>query len=247
MRYLILSDIHSNYQAFSRILEEEEYDAVLFLGDIVGYAGDPYLCYKTFLECGGRGVLGNHEFGAIKPHTLLHFSENARLGMQNTLRSIPAEYVTHMATLPDVLEVEDFLLCHTMLGKPMDFPYVFPEDKDSPYLRESFQLMRSQNKRILFTGHTHRPCIFKESLTGQIETYKAHDGVVYLDEQPYVINVGSVGQPRNGNPKAQYVVYDALERRVTFKSQKYDISGAEARIREAGLPDFLWQRLYQGI
>lgn len=246
MRYLILSDIHSNYQAFTKILSSEKWDAVLFVGDIIGYGADPYFCYKKFLELGGTGVLGNHEYGVIEPATLSKFSENARKGILYTIKHIPEEYVEHMRTLPTVLEVEDFVLCHAMLGDPLSFQYVFPENKDSLYLAESFDVLHSLNKKIQFTGHTHRPCIFKKNNQEAIEVYPIHHGEIYLDDAYYVINVGSVGQSRNGIPKAHYVVYDSVKRGVIFRALDYDIKEAAERIFKADLPEFLGQRLYLG-
>ncbi|HSR04366.1 MAG TPA: metallophosphoesterase family protein, partial [Proteiniclasticum sp.] len=100
MKYLILSDIHSNIQAFTKVVESEKYDKILFLGDVIGYGADPYLCYKFFLELGGAGVIGNHEYGVIKPFTLVNFSENARVGVMHTIKSLPKEYMDHMKKLP---------------------------------------------------------------------------------------------------------------------------------------------------
>lgn len=246
MRYLILSDIHSNYQAFTKILNTEKYDEVLFVGDIIGYGADPYFCYKRFLELGGQGVIGNHEYGVIEPETLSKFSENAKKGILYTIKHIPKEYMQHMRTLPSLLEKEDFILCHAMLGDPLSFQYVFPENKDSVYLAESFDVLEKMHKKIHFTGHTHKPCIFKKKPEGFIEVYPIHHGDIYLDEASYVINVGSAGQSRNGIPKAHYVVYDSVKRRVMFRSLDYDIKEAAERILKADLPEFLGQRLYLG-
>lgn len=247
MRYLILSDIHSNKHALKKVISEEKYDEILFLGDVVGYGGDPYYCYKTFLEKGGHGVMGNHEYGIVYPPSLLHFSENARLGIGYSSRHLPQEFKEHMSMLPGFLKVDQAILCHSMLGNPFSFQYVFPEDKDSAYLKGSFKKLRELQAKVMFTGHTHRPCIFKEKSDGQIERYKSMEGDLYLDDHLYVINVGSVGQPRNRNPKAQYVLYDTSLHKVTFKAMEYDIKGAASKIIEEGLPDFLADRLFEGI
>lgn len=247
MKYLILSDIHSNIQAFSKVVENEKYDKILFLGDVIGYGADPYLCYKNFLELGGEGVIGNHEYGVIKPFTLVNFSENARLGVMHAIKSLPKEYVDHMKNLPEFLQMEDFILCHSMLGFPFEFPYVFPEDKDSIFLRESFSNMKKHGVKIMFTGHTHKPCIFKYKSDETIEMYDSKSGDIYLDENYYIINVGSVGQSRNSIPKAHYVVYDTSIRKVSFSALDYNVREAANRIEEEGLPDFLAKRLYLGI
>ena len=247
MKYLILSVIHSNIQAFTKVLETEKYDKILFLGDVIGYGADPYLCYKRFLELGGEGVLGNHEYGVIKPFTLVNFSENARLGVMHTIKNLPKEYVDHMKKLPEIIQVEDFVLCHSMLGHPLEFPYVFPENKDSVFLRESFAAMKKYGAKVMFTGHTHKPCIFKYKSDETIEMYDSQNGDIYLDENLYIINVGSVGQSRNSIPKAHYILYDTNERKVAFRAVDYNIKEAARRIEDAGLPDFLAKRLFLGI
>ena len=247
MRYLILSDIHSNIQAFVKVVETEKYDKVLFLGDIIGYGGDPYLCYKKFLELGGTGVLGNHEYGAVNPHSLINFSENARLGVLYSIKNISAEYLNSMVLLKSTLIIEDFILCHAMLNNPLQFYYVFPEDKDSVYLQDTFSKMAEVGVKVMFTGHTHKPCIFKQNEKGMTEIYKSSNGDLFLDDNYYVINVGSVGQSRNNVPKAHYVVYDSIARQVSFKSLEYNIKEASKSIEKAGLPDFLAERLFLGI
>lgn len=247
MKYLILSDVHSNIHALNKIIDNEKYDQMLFLGDVIGYGGDPQLCYKKFLEAGGTGVLGNHEYGVIKPFTLINFSENARLGVLHSIKKLPKEYVDHMKQLPETLQRDDFILCHSMLEHPLEFQYVFPEDKDSDYLRSSFRRMKELGVKVMFTGHTHKPCIFKQKSDETIEMYKSMDGDIFLDENLFIINAGSVGQSRNNVPKAHYVIYDTAKRRVTFKSVDYNIADAADRIHEEGLPDFLAQRLYLGI
>ncbi len=247
MKYLILSDIHSNKQALKKVINEEKYDEVLFLGDIIGYGGDPYYCYKTFLDLGGKGVMGNHEYGIVYPPSLLNFSENARLGVIYSSSHLSDEFKEHMSNLPGFLKVGDAVLCHSMLENPFSFQYVFPEDKDSLFLRESFKKLRELKATVMFTGHTHKPCIFKEKSNGIIERYQSMGGDLYLDDHLYVINVGSVGQPRNKNSKAQYVLYDTIQNKVTFKSMEYDIKAAAKKIGEEGLPEFLGNRLYDGI
>lgn len=246
MRYLILSDIHSNFQALTKVLETEKYERVIFLGDIVGYGADPYFCYKKFLEYGGVGVVGNHEYGVMHPETLIRFSENAKKGILYSIKNLPKEYIDHMKELPETLMMEDFILCHAMLGNPLSFQYVFPENKDSIFLEESFEKLRGSGHKIQFTGHTHRPCIFKKKENEPVEVYPIHHGDIYLDDAYYVLNVGSVGQSRNGIPKAHYAVYDSVKRRVMFRAVEYDIKEAAERILKADLPEFLGQRLYLG-
>lgn len=247
MKYLILSDVHSNIQALNKIIETEKYDQILFLGDIIGYGGDPQLCYKKFIECGGEGVLGNHEYGVMKPFTLVNFSENARLGVLHTIKKLPKEYIDHMKNLPETLQREDFVLCHAMLEHPLEFQYVFPEDKDSAYLLNSFRRMKEIGAKVMFTGHTHKPCIFKQKSDETVEMYKSINGDIFLDDNLFIINTGSVGQSRNTIPKAHYVLYDTSKRRVEFKSLDYNIADAAHRIHEEGLPEFLAQRLFLGI
>lgn len=246
MRYLILSDIHSNYDALSAAIREENYDKVLFLGDIIGYGAEPDRCYDKFLDLGGIGVMGNHEFGVVHPETLFMFSDNARKGILYTMKNLKLRNLEHLKNLPFELRIEDFMLCHTMLDSPKDFNYVFPEEKYSGHLEDTFARMRREGIHLLFTGHTHHPCIFQEA-DGAIEVYRTNEAEFFLDDKYYVVNVGSVGQARNRLAKAQYAVYDSEERRISFKATEYDIEEAARKIRAAGLPDFLADRLFDGI
>lgn len=247
MKFLILSDIHSNIQAFSKVVDNEKYDRIFFLGDIIGYGADPYDCYTKFQELGGDGVLGNHEYGVVNPLTLKKFSENARLGVLHSIKKLPEDAVQHMRLLPEYIQFEECIFCHSMLEQPLDFVYVFPEDKDSTFLLGSYRRMKELGAKVMFTGHTHKPCIFKQTDHEGVEIYQSKDGDIYLDDKLYIINVGSVGQSRNGVPKAHYAVYDTVERKVSFKSVDYNIKEAAERIEEEGLPEFLAKRLYLGI
>ena len=246
MRYLILSDIHSNYDALSAALRDDTYDKVLFLGDIIGYAAEPDRCYDKFLDLGGVGVMGNHENGVVHPETLFMFSDNARKGILYTMKNLKERNLEHLKHLPFKLYIEDFVICHTMLDAPEDFSYVFPEERHSRHLMDSFARMKQEGVHLLFTGHTHHPCIFRED-EGEIEVYRTNEAEIYLDDKYYIVNVGSVGQARNGLPKAQYAVYDSEERKISFKAVEYDIEEAARKIREAELPDFLADRLFEGI
>ncbi|WP_312654447.1 metallophosphoesterase family protein [Proteiniclasticum sp.] len=247
MKYLILSDIHSNIQALNKVVDNEKYDRIIFLGDIIGYGADPFLCYKKFLELGGESAMGNHEYGVLNPLSLMNFSENARLGVLHTIKNLPEEYVNHMRNLPEYIQLDDCIFCHSMLDQPLDFSYVFPEDKDSIFLLASYRRMSELGAKIMFTGHTHKPCIFKMTGNEGVEIYPSKDGDIYLDDKLYIINVGSVGQSRNSIPKAHYAVYDTDERKVSFKSVDYNIREAAGRIEEEGLPELLAKRLYLGI
>lgn len=247
MRYLILGDIHSNSEALEEILGNEKYDKVLFLGDIIGYAAEPDKCYDRFLQLGGLGVLGNHESGAIRQESLFIFSSNARKGILHALKTMKPENLEHMKSLPLSREVSDIAICHTYLDAPADFNYIFPEDKDSVHLKKTFSIMKQKGIRALFTGHTHTPCIFRESSDGSVEVFKTGESVLFLDERPVVINPGSAGQARNRVPRAHYAVYDDVLKKVTFRTRDYDKSSTARKIREADLPEFLALRLFEGI
>lgn len=247
MRYLIVGDIHSNTEALEEILGNERFDKVLFLGDIIGYAAEPDKCYDRFLKLGGLGVLGNHESGAIRQESLFVFSSNARKGILHALKTMKRENLEHMKSLPLHLEISDIAICHTLLDAPGEFNYVFPEDKDSVHLKKTFEIMKQKGIRALFTGHTHYPCIFRESSDGSIEVFKTGESILFLDDRPVVINPGSAGQARNRIPRAHYAVYDDVEKKVYFRTTDYDKTTAARKIRDAGLPEFLASRLTEGI
>lgn len=240
MRYGIFSDIHSNLEALGVVLEayaKENIDKYICLGDIVGYAVDYAVCIQKVKELGAIVIAGNHDWAAVELVSLEYFNPVAKEAIAWTKDKLSAEDKDFLAPLELVKEIDDFQIVHGTLDKPQDFNYM----TDSYIATKTFDLMR---KNICFIGHTHIPGVFIEN--DEYVTYSSRPDYKLDDNKKYIINVGSVGQPRDGNPDSSYCIFDTDINEIQIKRISYDIPKTQNKIIKAGLPLFLAQRLSQG-
>ena len=243
MRYLILSDIHANLQALNAVLSDAarlEYDETLVLGDLVGYGADPAGVIERVFGLGPAAMVrGNHDKLCAGLDRAVNFSPDARASIEWTTRMLSAEDLGRLASLPaGPRSVEDgILICH---GAPLDEDHyiVTPED--------ALLAMARMRGRLCLFGHTHCPVVF-----GPVKLVRSEPGSTELrlpsDQHARVLaNIGSVGQPRDGNPRAAYGILDTSAHRLLLRRVTYDVPGAQARIRDAGLPATLAERLSLG-
>jgi predicted phosphodiesterase len=244
VRYLILSDIHANRQALEAVLEDAGsigYDAVLCLGDIVGYGADPVAAIEQTLALAPAAIVrGNHDKIAAGLESTAFVNEVARRSLEWTQQALsPSERIT-LAELPKgpLLVTPAIEICH---GAPFD---------EDAYIFDASDAARAINAAaapLCLFGHTHLPAFFTTSASPPPAiTGRNDDEVVLPDDGPALVNVGSVGQPRDGDPRAAYGVLDLEARRVRFRRVVYDVKSAQQRILAAGLPFRLAQRLGQG-
>jgi predicted phosphodiesterase len=243
MRYLVLSDLHANLEACDAVLADAAavgYDRVLLLGDLVGYGGDPAPVLDRALALQPlTAIRGNHDkvCAGLVPAT--EFNDAARLAAEWTARTLDAEHLRTLAALaPGPLLVEPGLqICH---GAPFDEDYYIFDESDAA------QAFQTGGGRICLFGHTHVPALFASALdpfqdeTGQGLTFRLPAS------GPALINVGSVGQPRDRDPRAAYGVLDLGRGTIELRRVVYDVAGAQSAIRAAGLPAWLGQRLERG-
>lgn len=245
MRYLVLSDIHANLEALEAVLDAARampYDKVLVLGDLVGYGADPNAVVDRIRGLEPHAVIrGNHDkVGAgLEPSDA--FNTVARAAIRWTYEALSDDNRDWLADLPaGPVAVDDLLeICH---GTPFDEDvYVFD---DTDVLRA----MEASSRRLCLFGHTHVQVgyrLARQSLT--LETADPRRPLhIGISDGHYLINPGSVGQPRDGDPRAGFGVYDAARQVVEIHRTGYPIERAQARIREAGLPEALAQRLAIG-
>jgi diadenosine tetraphosphatase ApaH/serine/threonine PP2A family protein phosphatase len=242
MRYAVLGDIHANWDAFRAVLKDIEgqhVDAHLCVGDIVGYGAEPAKCVKAVRQMGFRCVVGNHDHAAIGRLDINYFNYHAREAVEWTRAHLSIAAVEFLGGLDLVTEVDGVTLGHGTIHRPERFGYI--ETVFAAQL--SFHAM---NTRLAFLGHSHVPIAFLESEGQDSVTYTQSTELELRHVAKAIVNVGSVGQPRDDDPRACYAVYDSDAQMVELHRVEYDIEAAQAKIRNAGLPDVLAARLALG-
>jgi diadenosine tetraphosphatase ApaH/serine/threonine PP2A family protein phosphatase len=244
MPYLILSDIHANLEALEAVLDDAQgrFDRLLCLGDFVDYGADPNAVVEWARRTPLLSIRGNHDRVAAAseealPDAIAGFGLGARVSSvwtRSTLTSENREYLERLPRGP--LPYEGFDLVH---GSPAD------EDEYLITLADVEPVRGELGAQVTFFGHTHRQggFLLTRRRVGRIDRERPLE---IESDYFYLINPGSVGQPRDGDPRAAYALYWPKERLVEFHRVAYDVDRAAAKIRAAGLPDFLAARLFEG-
>ncbi|MFC1735631.1 metallophosphoesterase family protein [Candidatus Hydrogenedentota bacterium] len=237
----IISDIHSNLEALETVIAEIDrrgIDVVVCLGDLVGYNANPNECVQIIRDREVPTVMGNHDIVACGLEEPLGFNPVAYAAALWTREGLTAGNTQYIQNLPDNRAFNDGLLA--VHGAPSDRDtYLFTPDDTV----EQFAILDNQGVELCFFGHTHFPCVFKEndgSLEHGFQTFTLEEG------ERYLINPGSVGQPRDSDAKASFVVFDAGNLALELVRLEYDIESAAAKIHESDLPDYLADRLALG-
>jgi len=238
--YLILSDIHANQEALQAVLADAEgqYDHILCLGDLVGYGADPNAVVEWARDHARVVIRGNHDRAATISDPMENFNPAARSSTQWTRGALTPANREFLERLPrGPLPHDDFDLVH---GSPLD------EDEYLISLTDVSMLRDELSTQLTFFGHTHRQGGFL--LTRREAALIRPDLPLTIEpDYRYLVNPGSVGQPRDGDPHAAYALYSPANRTVEFRRVAYDIDRAAAKIQAAGLPDYLAARLFEGL
>ena len=241
MRWGIFSDIHSNLEALQAVIKaykSEGIDEYLCLGDVVGYGANPAECIEATKDITQIIIAGNHDWAVAGLFSLEYFNDWAKQAVIWTQKKIDSAERNFLASLRLIYENEDFILVHGSLDQPGEFNYM----TDSQRASQTFALMK---KTICFLGHTHSADIFIQDKEGRID-YQREARLKLKEGYRYIVNVGSVGQPRDDNNKASLCIYDTAKGEVLIKRVSYDIKSAQEKIVVAGLPPFLAARLSMG-
>jgi diadenosine tetraphosphatase ApaH/serine/threonine PP2A family protein phosphatase len=241
MRYCIFSDVHGNLEAFSAMIaavSSERVDERISLGDIVGYGADPSACISELKRLAPKVLIaGNHEWGVLGLLASGYFNEYAAEAVRWTAARISPDEARYLKSFELMYETPAMTFVHGSLEQPATFRYV--RDRD-----DADRTMRLSRTPLSFVGHSHRPGIWRMDPSG---VGLAGRSKVFIEERgKYIINAGSVGQPRDGDPRGSYVIYDEGEGSVEIKRFSYDIKLAQEKIRKAALPAWLASRLAGG-
>ncbi|HMH49106.1 MAG TPA: metallophosphoesterase family protein [Candidatus Acidoferrum sp.] len=240
MRYAILSDIHGNLEALHAVLAhaDSRAEAVLVLGDIVGYGADPQACLERVAERADAVVAGNHEHGVVGMLDLGWFNDRARMALEWTRGQLDDDHLAWLRTRPLTVEIDDATLVHASPDQPAEWDYLLSAE-------DGFDVFGAFATRLCFVGHSHRPAAWSVGSSGRAHEPGTHEIDLEAGRR-YVINVGSVGQPRDRDSRASYALWDLDARRVTIERVPYDRVTAGRKILSADLPRFLADRLMIG-
>jgi diadenosine tetraphosphatase ApaH/serine/threonine PP2A family protein phosphatase len=241
MRVAIFSDVHANVDALKAVLDDigrHRVDARLCLGDSVGYGAEPRACLDLLFASCTSLLAGNHDLAASGLLDGSRFSTTARDAVDFARRAITPSQRKLLARLPDEDSFLDLLLVHASPTNPREFPYV----RDAAAALQQFDARRFC---VAFYGHTHLPLVFRDD--GERVTTTMSPFVELDRADRYLCNVGSVGQPRDQDPRACYAIYDSEAQSISFRRVDYDVEAALARIQAAGLPEQLGTRLLVGV
>lgn len=240
MRYAIISDIHGNLEAFESVLKtikREGYDLLLCLGDLVGYGPNPNECCQLMRETGGIVVAGNHDWAAVGRTGIEYFNTFARLAIRWTSKVLNEENRVYLKGLPLIWTEGDLLLVHSSPSEPSLWNYVL-----SPH--EAWQEFRTFSERVCLIGHSHQPTVFFQK--GEYCQQRQFDDLNLVPNLRYILNVGSVGQPRDGDPRAAACIYDSKRNLVDLKRFAYDVRKTQEKMVKVKLPVYLADRLGLG-
>lgn len=238
MKYAIISDIHANTEALSACLEEIDNikpDRLICLGDLVDYCAEPNEVTEIIKQRCDAVILGNHDEAQFNYELASRWTEIAYITSRHTRNVIKPEYIEYFRSLPDKLSENDILFVHATPFVPRNYRYI--RDADAAGIN-----FHHFDEKICFIGHSHVPVIFEQSENGINE----FSGDTLNKENKYIINVGSVGQPRDGDPRLSFGVFDT----DTFEYRNiripYDIKSAAEKIMKENLPIYLADRLFEG-
>ncbi|NPV14097.1 metallophosphoesterase [candidate division WOR-3 bacterium] len=237
----VLSDIHGNLEALTAVLQlfnEKGVQTVLCAGDIVGYGPDPERCIEQLQKIGAKTVAGNHEWGVLGRTDIDSFNHSARFAIKWTQKRLSAAQREYLGNLPLIYQFGPIHMVHAAPSDPSSWDYLLS-------LEDVAGEMGAFTQDICIVGHTHIPMAV-ERISGSRVQLKKADGFYIREDAKYLLNTGSVGQPRDGDTRACCLIINMTERSVSFYRVGYDIRATQQKMRQAGLPEELAERLARG-
>ncbi len=238
MKVAVLSDIHGNAEALDAVLaccDARGVGRIVCLGDIVGYGADPGYCVDVIRDRADVIVAGNHDRAAVGLEDLSWMNRFASEAIRWTASTLSTAHADLLSDLPFEHREGDWHFVHGSPEEPETFPYLFTGGDAEPALRAT-------DARLTFVGHSHRAFIYADG-TGEVVSV---EGSFDVSDARCIVNVGSVGQPRDRDPRAAFCLVDDGTPTIELIRVAYDLPSAQAKILEAGLPPFLAERLLSG-
>jgi len=241
LRLAVISDIHSNLEALTAVFEEIEnrdIDKIVCLGDIVGYGPNPKECIELVKTKCDAIIIGNHDVACFNHSELYYFNRFAKQALEWTTDQLENNQLDFLKSLPDSSIYANSRLVHSNPHFPQSWDYVLSID-DAIFNFAAFE------EKVCFIGHSHQPIIYIEN-QGQKYSFAENSEITFQPSCRYIINVGSVGQPRDHNPASAFGIMDTAAQHYELIRVAYDIEKTQAKMHAAGLPSFLAERLMAG-
>lgn len=241
MRIGIIADVHANLEALEACLadiKKEKLKKLFFLGDAVGYGPDPNKCVELIDKKTDVKLLGNHDAAAVGLLSTAYFNQYAQVSMGFTCEVLTERNLNRLKRFVMEATFEDMKMVHACPKEPSGWGYIL----DIEDAEDNFKYFEQQ---ICLIAHSHRPVIIKKFKANRCEAV-IHDFVKIDPDYRYIINVGSVGQPRDGDPRASYMIYDTDSRMMSIKRVEYDWQKTQEKMLKANLPKFLVERIAVG-
>ena len=243
MKYFIFSDIHGNLEALTVVLQQINEcapDKVICLGDVVGYGPNPNECIQQVHQAADLTIMGNHDHAVLGLTDIAYFNQYARTAVLWTREVLSEENFKILSSYPFQQSTGDILFVHSTPLYPDRWDYIFNPLEGKYYLQHL-------EEQVCFIGHSHQPLFFEQDKNGRIAfDRKPELSLTVREGCKYIVNVGSVGQPRDGNPQTSFAIYDSEEQRIEVKRLPYDLATTQKKMIEVNLPVFLIERLAHG-
>ena len=237
MRHAVFSDIHSNWEALEQALEylkKHRVDEIWVLGDSVGYGASPNECFGWVIGNARAALVGNHELAVVDPRLREWFNPDARTAIEWTAEALEQKCKEKIPGLPYLHITTSATMAHGSPDRPEEFRYLFSA-------KDAWPAFHAFETALCFVGHTHIPSLFLES-EGTVRYLPPGHYELQRNER-YILNPGSVGQPRDRDPRLSFGIFDDQKWTFDLVRLEYDNQKAAAKIRKAGLPAFLADRL----
>jgi diadenosine tetraphosphatase ApaH/serine/threonine PP2A family protein phosphatase len=242
MIYALISDVHGNLEALTAVMDDIKkhgaIDGVFFLGDAVGYGANPNEVLQIINTTCDVKLMGNHDYSALGLLDPTDFNVYAQSGINFSVSVLTPQSQGILSSFRLIDRVGELLLVHATPDAPESWSYCLST-------AEANRQFDAFEEPICFIAHSHQPLTFRQDTMDECDILKNQE-LDLGDDCRYIINIGSVGQPRDGDPRACYAIYDTILQRLEYRRLSYDIEAAQGKMRAVDLPAFLVERLAAG-
>ncbi len=242
MIFALISDVHGNLEALTAVMDDiksnGKVEEILFLGDAVGYGANPNEVLQIIDRNCRIKLMGNHDYSALGLLDPAEFNAFARSGINFSVSVLSAESKHLLSTFRMSEQFGELLLVHATPDAPEKWNYCLSS-------AEAGRQFAAFTDPICFIAHSHQPIVYQQDTLGEVDVRVESDFILRNDCR-YIVNIGSVGQPRDGDPRSCYVIFDTIAQRLQYRRVEYDIESAQAKMKSAELPTFLIERLAVG-